>query len=51
VGQNYLQNREFLKRFTILGFTSAEKLSVCCAHRQEFELSAPAAALVNILAK
>ncbi|MFT7405505.1 MAG: DNA-binding transcriptional LysR family regulator [Zhongshania sp.] len=50
VGQNYLQNREFLKRFTILGFTSAEKLSVCCAHRQEFELSAPASALVNILA-
>lgn len=51
VGQTYLNNKEFLKRFTILDFTSADKLSVCCAHRQEFELSAPATALVKLLAQ
>jgi DNA-binding transcriptional LysR family regulator len=51
VGQTYLNNKEFLKRFTILDFTSADKLSVCCAHRPEFELSAPATALVELLAQ
>jgi|TARA_R110000782_G_scaffold1018_20_gene3683 DNA-binding transcriptional LysR family regulator len=51
VGQAYLGNKEFLKRFNILAFTTADKLNVCCAYRQDFELSAPATALVNILAR
>ncbi|WP_269617538.1 LysR family transcriptional regulator [Zhongshania sp. BJYM1] len=51
VGQSYLNNKEFLKRFTILGFTSADQLQICCAHRQEFELSAPSSALLSLLAR
>lgn len=49
VGRTYLNNTEFLKRFTILGFSSVDKVDVSCAHRQAFELPAPAAALVEIL--
>jgi len=50
VGQAYRNNSEFLKRFSILPTNAADKLSVCCAHRHDFELSAPAAALIKMLA-
>jgi len=51
VGEAYRHNSEFLKRFSILPINAADKLSVCCAHRHDFELSAPAAALVKMLAR